>query len=280
MSDWDRAWPAPAKLNLFLHVVGRRPDGYHLLQTVFCFIDLADTLRFAPRTDGRIVLATPTPGVPPERDLVVRAAEALKVGAGGTAPGVTIHLDKRIPMGGGLGGGSSDAATTLIALNELWGCGLSRVQLQAIGLRLGADVPVFIHGRNCFAEGVGERFTDVAVPAAWYLLAMPPVHVPTAEIFRSPLLARDTPEIRPADWRPGFGRNDLEPVACALHPEVARYLAELRRFGAARMTGSGACCFVEFAAREAAECARRKLPDDFRIELVRGLDLHPLAKPE
>ncbi|MHB1428000.1 MAG: 4-(cytidine 5'-diphospho)-2-C-methyl-D-erythritol kinase [Rhodocyclaceae bacterium] len=282
--NWDSDWPAPAKLNLFLHIVGRRADGYHLLQTVFRFIDLADTLRFAPRADGRVVLATPTPGVPPEQDLVVRAAEALKVGAGWTAQnpssGVTIHLEKRIPMGGGLGGGSSDAATTLIALNRLWGCGLSRERLQEIGLALGADVPIFIHGRNCFAEGVGERFTDVAVPDACYLLAMPPVHVPTADIFRSPDLKRDTPEIRPADWRPGFGRNDMEAVACALHPEIARHLAELRRFGDARMTGSGACCFVGFGTRAEAEAAHRELPPEMQAEVVSGLVVHPLLISE
>lgn len=275
MSDWNRDWPAPAKLNLFLHVVGRRPDGYHLLQTVFRFIDLADTLYFEPRTDGRIVLATPTAGVPPEQDLVVRAAETLKLGAGGTALGVTIHLEKRIPMGGGLGGGSSDAATTLLALNQLWGCGLSNERLQTLGLTLGADVPIFIHGRNCFAEGVGEHFTDVAVPEAWYLLTMPDVAVPTAEVFRSTSLRRDTPTMKPADWRPGVGHNDLEPVACTLYSEVARHLDRLRRCGDARMTGSGACCFVEFADAAAAEAARRALPDDMKARVVRGLLAHP-----
>ncbi len=281
--NWESDWLAPAKLNLFLHIVGRRADGYHLLQTVFRFIDLADTLRFAPRTDGRIVLATPTPGVPPEQDLVVRAAEMLKVGAGRTASnslGATIYLEKHIPMGGGLGGGSSDAATTLIALNHLWGCGLSRERLQEIGLSLGADVPIFIHGRNCFAAGVGERFTDVAVPDACYLLTMPPVHVPTADIFRFPDLRRDTPEIHAADWRPDFGRNDMEAVACSLHPEIARHLAALRRFGDARMTGSGACCFVAFPTRAEAEAARRELPPDFRAEVVNGLVVHPLLISE
>ena len=302
MSGWNRDWPAPAKLNLFLHVVGRRADGYHLLQTVFRFIDLADTLRFEPREDGRIILATPTPGVPPEQDLVVRAATALqensrearnqshlprgrgwgmvgsKVSAGGTALGATIHLEKRIPMGGGLGGGSSDAATTLIALNHLWGCGLSRERLQEIGLALGADVPVFIHGRNCFAEGVGERFTDVAVPDAWYLLTFPAVHVPTADIFRSPDLRRDTPAMQPADWRTGVGHNDLEPVACRLYPEVARHLAILRRLGDARMTGSGACCFVGFDAEAQARAARGELPAEIRAEVVQGLQVHPLQE--
>ena len=278
--NWESHWPAPAKLNLFLHIVGRRSDGYHRLQTVFRFIDLADTLRFEPRSDGRIILATPTPGVPPEQDLVVRAAEALKIGAGATAAGASIHLDKRIPMGGGLGGGSSDAATTLIALNHLWGCGLSRERLQEIGLGLGADVPIFIHGRNCFAEGIGERFADVAVPDECYLLAMPPVHVPTADIFRSPHLKRDTAEIHPTDWRPGFGRNDMEPVAAVLHPIIGCYLAELRRFGDARMTGSGACCFASFTSREAAEAARRKLPEDFHVRVVTGVPVHPLLKTQ
>lgn len=277
MSGWSRAWPAPAKLNLFLHVTGWRDDGYHLLQTVFRFIDLADTLRFEPRTDGRIVLATPTPGVPPAQDLVARAAQALKVGAGTTA-GATIHLEKRIPMGGGLGGGSSDAATTLLALDHLWGCGLGRRQLQAIGLSLGADVPIFIHGRSAFAEGIGECFTDVATPERHYLLTQPDVAVPTAEIFRSPQLRRDTPAIMPADWRDGFGHNDLEAVACKLYPEVARHLDWLKRYGDARMTGSGACCFVPFADAVAAQAALAELPSGMRATVVAGLAEHPLAK--
>lgn len=276
--DWGSTWLAPAKLNLFLHVVGRRADGYHLLQTVFRFIDLCDTLRFAPRTDGRIVLATPMPGVPDEQNLVVRAALALreKVGVGETA-GVTIHLDKRIPQGGGLGGGSSDAATTLIALNHLWKNGCSRAELQAIGLQLGADVPVFIHGHSCFAEGIGERFTDMAVPEAWYLLTLPAVAVPTPAIFRDPDLRRDTPPIDPSAWRAGDGRNDLEPVACRLYPEVARHLETLRRFGDARMTGSGACCFVPFPDRPSADAACRSLPGDMAARVVRGLPAHPHA---
>lgn len=275
--NWDSHWPAPAKLNLFLHVVGRRADGYHLLQTVFRFIDLADTLHFEPRTDGSIVLATPTPGVPPEQDLVVRAATALKVGAGGTANGATIHLEKRIPMGGGLGGGSSDAATTLLALNHLWGCGLTRERLQAIGLTLGADVPIFIHGRSAFAEGIGETFTNADTPVTTYLLTMPAVSVPTAAIFGSPDLRRDTPAILPSDWRPGFGQNDLEPVACALYPEVARHLDWLRQHGDARMTGSGACCFVEFDTPAAALAAHAMLPPDMSGQVVNGLVAHPLA---
>ena len=273
---WEAGWPAPAKINLFLHVVGRRADGYHLLQTVFRFIDLADTLRFEPRDDDRIVMATPTPGVPPEQDLVVRAATALKVDVGKTL-GATIHLEKRIPMGGGLGGGSSDAATTLIALNHLWGCGLSRARLQAIGLPLGADVPIFIHGRSAFAEGIGEDFTDVVVPDRIYLLSMPAATVPTPEIFRSPQLKRDTPSIAASEWHEGFGHNDLEPVACALYPEVARHLACLRPFGDARMTGSGACCFVPFDNPADATAALAALPAGMIGRVVNGLACHPLG---
>ena len=276
MNDWQRDWPAPAKINLFLHVVGRRADGYHLLQTVLRFLDFGDTLRCEPRGDGRIVLANPLPGVPPESDLTVRAATALRAATGATT-GVTLHLDKRIPMGGGLGGGSSDAATTLLALNRLWQTGLDSTQLQAIGLALGADVPIFIHGRTTFAEGIGERFTDVTLPAAWYLLLTPDVAVPTAEIFGSARLRRDTPAIAAADWRPGFGHNDLEAVACALYPEVKRHLDWLRHYGDARMSGSGACCFVEFAEESAARAALAALPADMRGLVAAGMDRHPLA---
>jgi len=276
-ADWERAWPAPAKINLFLHVLGKRADGYHLLQTVFRFIDRCDTLRFSPRDDGQIVLATPLPGVPAEHDLTVRAARALQAATAGSQ-GVTIALEKHLPLGGGLGGGSSDAATTLLALNQLWDCRLSSVQLQAIGLSLGADVPVFIHGHSTFAEGVGERFTDVAVPEAWYLVLVPPVGVPTVEIFRAPDLRRDTPAIAPADWAPGFGGNDLEPVACRLYPEVARHLAWLRQLPEARqaaMSGSGACCFAEFATAAQAESALAALPADMQGFVARGLHKHP-----
>ena len=276
MTDWDRDWPAPAKINLFLHVVGRRADGYHLLQTVFRFIDLADSLRCEPRVDGRIVLATPLPGVPPETDLVVRAAQALR-DATGCAEGVTLHLSKRLPMGGGLGGGSSDAATTLLALNRLWRTGLDSIALQGIGLALGADVPIFIHGRSAFAEGVGERFADVDLPPAWYLVLVPPVGVPTAEIFRSAQLRRDTPAITAGEWRPGVGHNDLEPVACSLYPEVARHLDWLRAYGDARMSGSGSCCFVEFADEAAARKAHASLPAGMRGFVAKGLDRHPLC---
>ena len=275
---WDNAWPAPAKLNLFLHVIGRRADGYHLLQTVFRFIGRADTLRFAPRNDGDIVLATPIPGVPADSDLTVRAARLLQH-ATGCRQGATIHLDKQLPMGGGLGGGSSDAATVLLALNHLWRTGLGRRELEVLGLTLGADVPVFVHGRNTFAEGIGETFTDVDLPAESYLVLHPDAHVPTAAIFGAPELKRDTPAIRPADWRHGQGRNDLEAVACAKFPAVAAALAWLKtKAPQAMMTGSGACVFAGFARRSAAEAALADLPAGLRGWVADGLAEHPLAK--
>ena len=274
---WDSTWPAPAKLNLFLHVVGRRADGYHLLQTVFRFIDRADSLRFAPRGDGAIVLATPTPGVPPDSDLTVRAARLLQQ-ATDCQQGATIHLDKCLPMGGGLGGGSSDAATVLLALNHLWQTGLNRRELEKLGLTLGADVPVFIHGRNTFAEGVGEAFTDVDLPPECYLVLHPAVNVPTAAIFGAAELQRDTPPIHPADWRHGQGSNDLEPVACARFPAVAEHLAWLRKFAPqALMTGSGACVFAGFPTRSEAEAVFSRLPAGMTGWLVAGLREHPLA---
>lgn len=275
---WDSDWPAPAKLNLFLHVVGRRDDGYHLLQTVFRFIGRYDTLRFDPRSDGDIVLANPIPGVPADGDLTVRAARLLQQ-ATGCRQGATIHLDKQLPMGGGLGGGSSDAATVLLALNHLWQTGLTRPQLEKLGLTLGADVPVFVHGRNTFAEGIGEAFTDVTLPTESYLVMHPEAHVPTAAIFGAPELKRDTPAIRPGDWRHGSGHNDLEAIACAKFPPVAAALAWLKTINPnAMMTGSGACVFAGFPRRSEAEGALEALPDGMRAWVADGLPEHPLAK--
>lgn len=276
--NWNSTWPAPAKLNLFLHVVGRRADGYHLLQTVFRFIDRADSLQFAPRDDSTIVLATPTPGVPPESDLTVRAARLLQE-ATGCRQGVTIRLAKTLPMGGGLGGGSSDAATVLLALNHLWQTGLPRCELEKLGLALGADVPVFVHGRNTFAEGVGEAFTDVDLPSEHYLVLHPAVNVPTAAIFGAPELKRDTPPIRPAKWRHGQGHNDLEAVACARFPAVAEHLDWLRQWAPqALMTGSGACVFAGFPSRTDADTALARLPASMSGWIAEGLPEHPLAK--
>lgn len=276
--NWNSAWPAPAKLNLFLHVIGRRADGYHLLQTAFRFIDRSDTLNFSPRDDGQIVLATPIAGVPPDTDLTVRAARLLQEAAG-YPQGATITLKKNLPMGGGLGGGSSDAATTLLALNHLWQTGLSRAELEKIGLTLGADVPVFVHGRNCFAEGVGERFTDLKLPPASYLVLTPAVHVPTAAIFGAPELKRDTPPMSPGEWAPGMGHNDLEPVACARFPAVAEHLAWLKRMAPdAMMTGSGACVFAAFSRPGDAKAALKMMPPGTSGWLAEGLAEHPLAK--
>jgi 4-diphosphocytidyl-2-C-methyl-D-erythritol kinase len=276
--------PAPAKLNLFLHVVGRRADGYHLLQTLFRFIDLADTLHFTPREDGEVRRIDTLDGVPPEQDLCVRAARLLQQETG-CPLGVDIGLEKRIPMGGGLGGGSSDAATTLLALNRLWGLGLSRQRLMQLGLTLGADVPVFVFGDNAFAEGVGEQLQAYPLPEAWYVVLCPPVHVPTARIFTHPELTRDTISMtmralpKGVDFRAGRQQglnNDLQAVACKLYPEVAAHLAWLARFAPALMTGSGACVFAEFATEAEAKAVLQQLPQDMRGYAVRGLQQHPL----
>ncbi len=273
--DWQSDYPAPAKLNLFLHVVGRRADGYHLLQTVFRLLDFGDTLRFSPRADGDVVLANPLPGVPSESDLTVRAARLLQAETG-CRKGVNIQVDKRLPMGGGLGGGSSDAATVLLALNHLWRLGLSRRRLQDIGVTLGADVPVFIHGRNAFAEGVGEDLRTLDLPPAWYVVLEPPAQVPTAAIFGAPELKRDSPPMAATDWRPGIGGNDLEAVAVARFPAVAEYLEWLSAFGDARMSGSGACVFAAYASRTEAEAVYSRLPEGMRGWVAAGLDWHPL----
>ena len=273
--DWHSAYPAPAKLNLFLHVVGRRADGYHLLQTLFRFVDHADLLRFSPRADAQVTLATPLPGVPPESDLTVRAARLLQAETG-CRQGVDIRLEKRLPMGGGLGGGSSDAATVLLALNHLWQLGLPRQRLQELGLSLGADVPVFVFGRNAFAEGVGEALQPVSVPPSWYVVLEPPVQVPTAAIFSVPELKRDTLPMTAGAWRSGVGGNDLQAVAVARFPVVGDYLAWLSRFGEARMSGSGACVFAEFDRKDAAQAVIQELPSGMRGWLACGLDTHPL----
>ncbi len=275
--SWTSTWPAPAKLNLFLHVIGRRTDGYHLLQTVFRFIDRADQLSFSPRADGEIVLATPIPGVAPETDLTVRAARLLQQSTG-CRQGASIHLQKNLPMGGGLGGGSSDAATVLLALNHLWQTGLSRSVLQKLGLTLGADVPVFIHGQNTFAEGIGEAFSDVVLPDETYLVLHPAVNVPTTVIFGASELKRDSTSMQPGEWRHGSGHNDLEPVACARFPAVAEHLVWLRQHAAnAIMTGSGACVFAGFNSQAAAETVFRQLPSAMNGWLADGLQKHPLA---
>jgi 4-diphosphocytidyl-2-C-methyl-D-erythritol kinase len=279
VSGWREDWPAPAKLNLFLHITGRRADGYHTLQTAFRLIDVADTLRFTARDDGNVTLARPLPGVPPGRDLCLRAAVLLKH-ATGHRGGVDIDLHKCIPVGGGLGGGSSDAATTLVVLNHLWQLGVKRAQLQQLALELGADVPVFVFGENAFAEGVGEQLTPLALPPAWYLVLVPPVEVPTAAAFAAPELTREAKPIKITAFFDGLKqrtlRNDLEPVVSKRYPEVARHLAWLKQHGEARMSGSGACVYAEFSTESAAHAAQAQLPQAMRGLVARGLERHPL----
>ena len=279
MTPATGVFPAPAKLNLFLHVVGRRPDGYHLLQTAFRFIDFGDELSFVVRADGAIRRTTALEGVPAERDLTVRAARALQQETA-CREGADIGIVKRLPMGGGLGGGSSDAATTLIALNRLWRTGLSRERLQQIALGLGADVPVFVFGENAFAEGIGEHLQVLRLPPAWYLVLVPELAVSTAEIFSAAELTRNTNAITIAAFSVGQGRNDLEPVVCRRYPQVARHLEWLHLYGDARMTGSGACVFCAFDSEERARRVLSELPVDMRGFVARGLDRHPLRSED
>lgn len=272
--QWD-SYPAPAKLNLFLHVVGRRADGYHLLQTVFRFLDFGDSLEIAPRADAEIRLPSPLPGVPQESDLCWRAARLLQTHTG-CHLGADIRLTKRLPLGGGLGGGSSDAATVLLALNRLWRLDLPRAELQALGLGLGADVPVFVFGRSAFAQGVGEVLEPWTPAPASYVVLTPPVHVSTPAIFAYPGLTRDTPAVTIAALSEGFGHNDLQPVACALNPVVAEYLGWLQERGEARMTGSGACVFAAFPDRATAEKVFAQRPGHMSGFVADGVDQHPL----
>ncbi|MCL4764237.1 MAG: 4-(cytidine 5'-diphospho)-2-C-methyl-D-erythritol kinase [Burkholderiales bacterium] len=284
-----RNLPAPAKLNLFLHVTGRRADGYHLLETVFEFVTLCDSVHLARRDDGAIVRHDPLPGVAAEADLGVRAARLLAAETG-CRLGVEISIDKRIPLGGGLGGGSSDAATVLLGLNRLWGLGLERRRLMALGLRLGADVPAFVFGRRALARGVGERLRSLPAPPAWFVVVAPPAEVPTASVFAAPELTRNTKPLRISGLSRGRsvyrGKNDLEPVVCAAWPPVAEALAALRlaadQAGAhgrlARMTGSGACVFCPAPDESVAASIRQRVARQAvgSVFTVRSLDRHPL----
>lgn len=273
------AWPAPAKLNLFLRILGRRDDGYHELQTVFRLLDWGDTVHLRPRDDGRIVRAGDGPhGVAAEDDLAVRAAKLLATTAN-VGLGVDIRVEKRIPMGGGFGGGSSDAATVLLALDRLWGLDWPRERLAALGLQLGADVPVFVRGANAWAEGVGERLLPLDLPPAWYLLADPGVGVPTAALFADPELTRNAAPATIADFVSGAPLgNAFEPVLRRREPAVEAALAALSRVGRARLTGTGSGCFVEFADREDAEAARAALPQGLRAWVVAGAARSPVLE--
>lgn len=271
-------FPAPAKLNLFLHVVGRRSDGYHLLQTVFRFLDYSDQITFNIRKDGIVKLQTPLAGVLEEKDLCVRAAKLLQQ-VTGSKLGVDIYLEKNIPMGGGLGGGSSDAATTLLALNRLWQLQLTQEQLLDLGLQLGADVPVFVFGQNAFAEGVGEKLSALALPPAWYVVLIPPVQISTAQIFTSKELTRNTIPIKIPPFSIYQGHNDLEPVVCQNYPEVAKCLQWLKQqenTTIAAMSGSGSCVFAEFSTHTAAQAVFQRIPADMTGFLAKGLGCHPM----
>lgn len=268
---------APAKLNLFLHITGRRADGYHELQSVFRLLDWGDRVQLQVREDGQVRRVGPSvPGVAEADDLAVRAAVLLKNHAN-VAQGVDIAVEKRIPAGGGFGGGSSDAATVLVALNALWKTGLDEDALAGLGLQLGADVPVFVRGRNAWAEGVGEQLTPLALPPAWYVIADPGVHVPTAALFASPDLTRDAPVAKIADFASGsLLGNAFEPVLRRREPAVEAVLIALDRIGRARLTGSGSGCFVEFATRAAAEQGLARLPKELRAWVAAGVERSPL----
>lgn len=269
---------APAKLNLFLHVIGQRPDGYHLLQTVFRFLDFSDQLSFELREDSQITLQTPTPGVAENDNLCTRAALLLQQQSG-TNQGVDIYLNKNIPMGGGLGGGSSDAATTLLALNLLWNIGWTKDQLVGLGLQLGADVPVFIFGENAFAEGIGEKLTKIELPPAWYLVLCPAINVSTANIFTNKELTRNTNPITIPPFSIWQGHNDLEPVVCQLYPEVKeclQWIKALKNTTIAAMSGSGSCVFAEFLTEEEAQTAFDQIPEGINGFVAQGLNQHPM----
>ena len=273
---WTR-WPAPAKLNLFLRVTGRRPDGYHALQTVFRILDWGDRVQLRLRPDGSIVRhGGSVPGVGEADDLAVRAAKLLQATAK-ISQGADIIVEKSIPAGGGFGGGSSDAATVLVALNALWRTNLGLPELAGLGLQLGADVPVFVLGRNAWAEGVGERLTPVELPPAWYLLVDPGVHVPTATLFQAPELTRDSPPATISDFVSGtvLG-NAFEPVLRRREPAIDAVFDALARVGRPRLTGTGSGCFVEFANRESAEAALAALPSHLTAWIAAGASVSPL----
>ena len=275
VGTWSEDWPAPAKLNLMLRVVGRRPDGYHELQTVFQFIDRSDLLAFRTRSDGRIRRLEAIPGLPQEQDLVVRAARLVREHAG-ISVGADIRIQKRLPMGGGLGGGSSDAATTLVALNRLWRLGLAQDELAALGLQLGADVPVFVRGLAAWGEGVGERLQPVDLSCPWYLILVPDCHVSTAAVFNAPELTRDAPRITISDFLAGEVGNACLSVVRRDYPKVARALDWLDRVAEGRLTGTGACVFAQFDDEQVARELAQQAAGEFDAFVACGVNCSPL----
>jgi len=269
------AFLAPAKLNLFLHITGQRADGYHLLQTVFQLLDYGDTVNIEPRQDGRIVRSSAIPGVPEEQDITLRAAKLLQQ-TSASKLGANISVEKRLPMGGGLGGGSSDAATVLMALNRLWELGLSRAVLMELALKLGADVPVFVFGQAAWAEGIGEELQAIKLEPAYYAVLTPAVSIPTASIFASRELTRNTIPQTMAAFFKGFGHNDLQPLVCRMYPQVASCLSWLKQFGDARMSGSGSSVFVAVDSIESAQSIVAQKPEGVMGFAAGSLHQHPL----
>jgi len=265
---------SPAKLNLFLHITGRRDDGYHQLQTLFQLLDWGDQLHFAPNDSGRITLHSDNLDIPEEENLVIRAARLLRRGSSG----VHIILHKQIPPGGGLGGGSSNAATTLLALNHLWDLDMPPSRLQELGATLGADVPVFVGAHTAWAEGIGEILTPVDLPERWFLVVAPDCHVSTAEIFSHQQLTRNSPAIKMAAFFEGDSRNDCQQLVRRLYPEVNNVLKKLEIFGEARLTGTGACVFTRFGTAAEARAAQRQLPREWTSIVARGINASPIPK--
>lgn len=274
-SAWMERWPAPAKLNLMLRINGQREDGYHLLQTVFQFVDLCDWITFHPVDDGRVSLYKTIPGVPELDDLTIRAANLLKAETGCTH-GVRIEVEKNLPMGGGLGGGSSDAATTLVVLNELWGLGLTTEKLMKLGLALGADVPIFVYGYSSWAEGVGEKLEKIDIPEQWVVIVKPDCHVNTKEIFSAKDLTRNSKSITIEDFIAGQHQNDCLGVVRERYQSVKDALVDLSDFSEARLTGTGACVFAQFDSEDVAVDAYKSLKEKWRVYLAKGVNESPL----
>ncbi|MFI3219866.1 MAG: 4-(cytidine 5'-diphospho)-2-C-methyl-D-erythritol kinase [Methylococcales bacterium] len=274
-NGWGEKYPAPAKLNLMLRIVGQRADGYHLLQTVFQFVDLCDWISFHPAADGRVSLQKPLAGVAEADDLTVRAANLLKAETG-CKLGVSIAVEKNLPMGGGLGGGSSDAATTLVVLNKLWQLKISTEKLMTLGLSLGADVPIFVYGHSAWAEGVGEKIEKITVPEQWVVIIKPDCHVNTGEIFSTKELTRNSKSIKIADFVAGQHQNDCIEVVCQRYPSVQSALADLADFSEARLTGTGACVFAQFDSQELADRAYQSLKSKWQVYLAKGINESPL----